>query len=345
MWLPALATVLLGISELAAGGQEGQGIAIRFAPAAGQRYYIKTVVQQDVTRLYMGAEEKGWYCQGFGEELEVLRVEDDGSRTIRSTYRWIKYERQGVGGELVYDSSKADEPVPNDCLGYAAMIGEGFVFKVAGDGGISGLAGLKAMAQRIRAKLPAGELGDEFMREVRRYVDDKTVKEMLETGFGLYPDQPVAVGGSWSTRVEQFQEGGGIRQSQLTLEKAEDGVGEISIRSLFSPNPKAEPVDWGDVRARFELTGTEQGRIRLDLETGIGLGTKLEHELTGYVVLVNPERPTQEVPIAMTVKGTTAIEVGRYEQQEQVERDVEQYVLNKSSRRRVVHVDQRLVGR
>ncbi len=300
-------------------------MAIRFAPAAGQRYYIKTVVRQDVTRLYMGVEEKSRYCQGFGEELEVLRLDDDGGRTVRSTYRWIRYERQGVAGEITYDSSKADEPVPTDCLGYAAMIGEAYVFKVAGDGRISGLAGLKAMAQRIRAKLPAGELGDEFMREVRRYVDDKTVKEMLETGFGLYPDQPVAVGASWSTRVEQFQEGGGIRESELTLDKAAGGVGEISIRSRFSPNPKAEPVDWGDMRARFELTGTEQGRIRLDLETGIGLGTTLEHELTGYVVLVNPERPTEEVPIAMTVKGTTVIEVGQYEQQENP-KDMEQYV-------------------
>ncbi len=326
-WLfSGLWVLVMGFTGICAGQEK---MSIGFRPSAGESFYFKTIVEQDVTRFFSGTEEQFHYTQGYGEELTVLKVNSDGTRTLRNTYRWIKYARKGgTGDEILYDSSnKEDEPIPAECLGYAALIGEGYVFSVSEDGKISNLVGIKHMRDRVRAKLPLGSLGDELMRDVKRYVDEKTVKEMLEGGFALYPQEPVAVGDKWSKQIVEYQEGGGIRDNEMTLAKVEGGIGEISVKTRFSPNPKAEPVDWGNVKAKFELTGTEKGTVKVDLKTGLGLGTKFEHEMTGYMVLINPQRPSDEVAIAMTLKGKTVVEVESYERED--EEETEEYVMGK----------------
>lgn len=138
----------------------------------------------------------------------------------------------------------------------------------------------KAVADRVGKKIASvsvNERGQETGRE-----DDSGTKASLGMGSLTlaFPEDPIAVGGSWSVPREfkaRLEDGrvGKIKIRELyTLEKVQNGVATISIRS-----EPLTPIREESVRAQI-VQQLSNGTIRFDVDNGFMLSKELSWDET-----------------------------------------------------------------
>jgi len=98
------------------------------------------------------------HTKKVGLEFEVKDVDAKGVASVKVTYRTIQEKTSSTAGNFEYDSTDPSTHDGNPLAStYTAVMGEGFVMKVAGNGKIVELAGCDEMLSRIAEKITVAE--------------------------------------------------------------------------------------------------------------------------------------------------------------------------------------------
>lgn len=275
----------------------------------GQRYYIKMITEQQISQSFMEQEQNIEQTIGMGTDLDVNDVDDNGNAWVRYTYRWAKLRQKGPMGEIIYDSSEEDSPVPPPAQGFAALLGEGFLLKMTPKGQVEEVKGLEKMRSNILTKLPEGPMREGMMKGLEQYLSDEAIKEMTESSMAMYPDNPVGVGDSWSKEVVLSHGFGMALENKWTLKESKDGVATVEVVSVIKPNAEAKPMEMGDTKMSYEFSGKQQGLIKIQESTGQLMHSKIEQQLSGKMKIQAPGPEAQEMTMPMKIKGIITMEM------------------------------------
>jgi hypothetical protein len=124
----------------------------------GQKYNRVTSLEEKILQSMMGQQMDITHTKKVGLEFEVKDVDAKGVASVKVTYRTLQEKTSSTAGSMEYDSTDPSthdgNPMANT---YTAMMREGFLMKVAGNGRIVELTGFDEMFSRMAEKIVVAE--------------------------------------------------------------------------------------------------------------------------------------------------------------------------------------------
>jgi len=165
--------------------------------------------------------------------VTVLDVDDKGTLTVQTEVVRIHGAMTGPMGEGEFDSAAPAEdeddgnPFSAGAMSKSLMKGAGkkFTAKVDSRGKVLSLEGTEELLKGGGGRMGGGPT-------------ESSLKQMVEGAFGMMPEQPIAVGGSWDH--VQSPDGARIPAQQkmkLTLSKMDDASFEITAAGTIEKTP------------------------------------------------------------------------------------------------------------
>ncbi len=303
----SLLVIVAGMVSMALCNTGAAAVTLQLKLAKGKTYYERTVIDQHMVQTVMNMQQVMDQGIGTGLQMDVLDVDPQGNMRIRNTYNWSMATRTGSMGNLNYDSAKQTTPPPG-AEPFAALLGQSYIIRITPKGEVLDVNGVEELQAAVRKKLPAGAEAGPALGALSQYLDKNSIKQMLESALGVYPDKPVEVGESWSKKRVFSPMFELTIDSKWTLQKLEDGVAIIATTSSSRSNAN-KPVEAGGMKMRFDLAGTQDGTIRMQQATGLILLGQAQQQLKGEIKLGDSAQvgstqgpPAMAIPVVFDTK-------------------------------------------
>ncbi|OGF66666.1 MAG: hypothetical protein A2Y62_21365 [Candidatus Fischerbacteria bacterium RBG_13_37_8] len=300
--------ILLAVGILISCGK-GEKIQLQLKLKEGSSYEIKAGADQKISQTIQGQKMDMLQKTTMEYTFAVEKVEPNGNATAKISYNSIKFEQDGPGGKIEYDSSNPPAKIPPAAAGFAALKEGTFTVILSPEGRVVDMKGIDKMLDLVIEKL---DLPDEATRiqakeNAQNFFGEQVMKEMMESMMAIYPEKPVGVGDTWSKVVLVSKGFPMILTNNFTLKKRKNGIATVEIKSSVQPYPEAAPMEMGPIKLKYELSGTQEGTMELEEATGWSKRATIKQNFTGTVHIEGaPQMSGMSFP--MTVEGTITLE-------------------------------------
>jgi len=326
--IPILIVLLFCLSfvprSASAGEENGDKVELRLRFTDGQQLTLTKTVEQNTTRTWNDEERESKKTTSMTMALDVFSVDDDGTAYMKVTIESIALKRRD-GGRWSYDSANAPDldEVPPPAVPFAAMVGEAFMMYLTADGEVTEFEGVGKMLMVVTGKLDNADRAWGAAEELARHFAEEALKRTFEGIFGFVPDEPVAVGDSWTRTINTDHGIPVAAEEKYTLTERSEGTATIELEAKLKPQER--PEDEGDDAATgrgrgtvwYDVTGTQKGTLTVDEATGCLFKTAVTRELEGKMVTSGFRGGDTER--SMPVKSKTAITVETHQQEQEAE--------------------------
>jgi hypothetical protein len=187
--------------------------------------------------------------------MAVQDVAADGAATLRETFESLRVEQVSPLGKAVFDSASGDKPAgqPAATLGsyMSAMVGESVIVEMGPDGGTRKVEGMSAIFDKMLKSLPPGPAADLVAGQLKGFMSDDAIHNMIGQSFDAFPDRPIKTGETWTNESEQtnplFGKVPATRTSTLSRVESRNGalLAHIAVRLAVKPTGPGTPISPG----------------------------------------------------------------------------------------------------
>jgi len=282
-------------------------VELRLRLEEGKTYYQRLAVDQRIVQNAMGIEQATEHNLGSDLKMDVLAVDDQGNMRIRDTYTWLQFKQLGPMSSVDYDSAKQSGQVPPGAEGFAALLGQSYTITISPQGKVLDVNGVEALREVVTTKLPPGAEGTPMMNALEPFMSKEGISEMTKGSFAVYPDKAVELGDSWEETMTISLGPVTKVQTKWTFDKRDGDTVIIQSASTMRSDPEAPPVDAGQMKLKFDLSGTEEGTTRVAEATGLILSNVSTQKLSGQIMLATSADapPMMSIPITLETTATT----------------------------------------
>jgi len=273
----------------------------------GKTYFERTMIEQKMTQEMMGQQQIINLTIGMIQKADVLDVDSQGNMRIRYTYTWTRIKQDGPMGSMDFDSAKQTTP-PAGAEGFAALVGQSFSVRISPKGKVLDVNGVKEMAEAVRQKLPPGANPADMSSPLSSFLEEQSIREMTEQSMAVYPEKPVDVGASWTTKQTIKRGMPMFTESKLTLQKLEGGVATIALAGTIKPDPSGPAMDVQGMKMKMDMAGTQDSTILMNEATGLVLSRKGKQNLKGQIKVGASAEGPFDMQIPMTMATTFTID-------------------------------------
>jgi len=246
---------------------------------------MRITTEQKISQTIGGKQQDISHMKATGMSFEVKEVDADGIALIKVTYRTLREKTDSWAGGMEYDSTKPETAAGNPLAPtYAAMIGDGFIMKVAPKGEIVGLDGIDEMFMRMAEKIVVAE--DKLISAAPagtcEAAKKKAVKETPQERASRRIEATNNIYGSRDKRKQALKEM--IKNNPLFAEKQFKNLARNIVAAF--PNQSVGIGDsWGgkitlsavlpvEVDSTYMLKGNEKGVVVVDVSSKMDLDEK-----------------------------------------------------------------------
>ena len=299
--------VILMVVGMTLCGSTASAVELRLQLEEGKTYYQRMKADQQMEQEVMGGEQTVRHEVGSGLKMEVLDVDAQGNMRLRNTYNWALFKQSGPMSSVDYDSARQPGQVPVGAEGFAALLGQGYTITLSPQGKVLDVNGVEELQQAVQDELPAGVAGTPMMNALQPYISEQGISELAKATFAIYPANEVGPGDSWTQELTVAVGPEMMVESKWMLRELEGGVAVIDGTSTMKSNPKAPPMDAGQMKVKFDLSGSDRSTTRIAEATGLILSTVSEQTLSGQIhVVATPDSPPMmTIPIQIETSATT----------------------------------------
>ena len=145
--------VLLAIIQVLPAQADDDKIQLRLRLQEGQLYNARFTAEQKISQTIQGKKVDVHQVMEFGYTNQVLKVEEDGTATVKTTFKSISLQVQLPEGKIEYDSARNSNAANPIATVFSAMVGQSLTVKMAPNGKTLKTEGLDALWTRIVQKL------------------------------------------------------------------------------------------------------------------------------------------------------------------------------------------------
>lgn len=221
--------------------------ALKLNLIPGQKYKRVISMEEKISQSIAGQKMDIDHTKTVGLEFEIMNADAKDITSVKVTYRTIQEKTSGTVGNFEYDSTDPNthegNPIANT---YTAMMGEGFLIKVASNGRIVGLTGLDEMLSQMAEKMVVAE--DEMLSKLppgQCTIDKNKAANRNESQEQLAKRRIEGTNKRYGSREERVKSVKEMLKEHPIL--AEEHVRLMLLR-LMTPFPD-EPVHVGDTWA------------------------------------------------------------------------------------------------
>ncbi|MHC4606954.1 MAG: DUF6263 family protein [Planctomycetota bacterium] len=286
--LLALIAVLLAAAPLAGRQepekQEEDTVVLRYTLEKGSVFHVRITMVQDLVQEIMGTGMEMKQAVGMEADMSVRDVDADGNHVADCLYTRCTFAQKGGSIDMEYDSDDPPDTVPSQALGFAALVNSGFSMTMAPSGKIVKLEGVDRMVEKMIDTIvkedPTTDR-DSLLKVMEQQFGEQAMMEEMSRNWDIYPKNPVAVGDTWEKKITVSKGFPMILENKYKLASFGDGVAEVEVASVISPNP--DPGPSGPVEMKISVKGTQTGTISIDLSTGVQKKTSIKQLFSGTV--------------------------------------------------------------
>lgn len=279
-------------------------VVLRLNFQDGAVYRFRMLTTQDLSQTFDGQTFDISTVTGFEYTYTVTRLDPDGSAWVDVIYTRALYETDSAFLNISYDSADPPGQIPEGAEGFAAIVGIGFSMRIGPDGDIQEIEGLDAMYDQMLAELdlPDPEMRQAFELTFREQFGDQAMKDQLGNLLFEFPEGSLQVGDSWTSTEETTVMLPIVVETTYTLLGFDENTALIEVRSEISTGTQEGGLDLGLFAFDFTLTGSQEGRVQVDLKTGL-TNSISDQTLRGEMTLVaDGEEITVPINILQTVQ-------------------------------------------
>lgn len=264
---------LLFLCLLAAASLQAQ-VKLSFNPEKGKMYRYLYQMKQTGKQEVMGQAMNTDVNFHIIYEMEVQEKNAEKIR-LNATYRDILFSVSSGMVNINYDSKspEADSSEPNKVIGaiMGSLLNKTFSLEMLIDGTVTSISGFEEIVQGLADATPENVQMKEM---VKQSFNEESMKNIFEQSFRFYPTSAVTIGDSWNNDISFVSFGMNVGlESTYTLQSVEGNVASLGVVSVFQFAPM-EGMDGN-------LTGSQEGAIRLDTKTGMPLHSEMNQKMGG----------------------------------------------------------------
>lgn len=246
--LPFLFALVLPALCLSA--QEKHTLRFRFEP--GQTAWLLQTMEMKQQMVVQDRPMDMTFTTRMWMEAKVTAVKD-GVATIEQRYARVQVKMDGAMMQVDYDSDvEGSDPGP------MAMMAD-FVGKTA----------------TIRVDARGTMHGIELPEDIAGLPIAKSLKQGFQQQFTAWPEEPVAVGGTWSSRLEFPMEGMGSMKAAITNEllSVQDKIVTVAMEMKMDTSGLTMP---GGMEMEI---GKAKGTVKYSLDSFLPIDSTIEMEM------------------------------------------------------------------
>ena len=272
----------------------------------GAVYRIRTLTTQDISQSFEGQTFEIGQKMGFDYTYTVTSREPDESAWVDVTYTRAIFESETPFGSDSFDSADSPSQIPEGAEGFAAVVGTGFSMKIGSDGEILKIEGLDEMLDQILSELnlPDAEMRQAVELTMRQQYSEQALKDQLGNLLFDFPEGSLQVGDSWNSTQESNVMLPIIAETTYTLLDFDENTALIEVRSEIRTGEGEGGMDFGLFAFDFTISGTQEGTIQVDLNTGLA-NSVIDQILLGEMTVVIEG---EEVSVPLNIHQTVQVE-------------------------------------
>jgi hypothetical protein len=231
----------------------------------------------------------------------IKSVDDNGNMLISARYDRVRFN-SNMGPQVIeYDSNNPPDYYEPATIGFKATVGSVVDIKINPVGEILEILGIDEIIDNIllEADLPETQYKERFETDIRNQFGYEATKKAFEQITAFYPDQPIMLGETWTNDVS-ITAGFPISiKNEYKFISSENGISEISVNSTISSLEESDPITMGPISFIYDISGSQNGVIRVEEQTGLPMFMELIQEYEGAVTADGgDDEPSQTWPIS-----------------------------------------------
>jgi len=273
----------------------------------GSSYAVETTMDQTMNMVVMGRSLEVDQQQSMVHRYDVRDRAADGTITLDYTTTRVRGETSmpAMGRSMSYDSedTTASGQAGRMSRRMRSMTGHTISARLSPQGSVRAVTGVEALLD----SLAAVEQDSTQAQVLRRMMGPDAVRQQLNLSFGVYPDRPVSVGDTW-TDESAVRLGVPMQiKATYTLDSIRSTQAVIDARMDLSPVEGDSTIQMGGMSMKMNLTGDMEGKILLDVPSGLPSESTLRMEMSGTGT-VERGPATQGSSMEMELKSEGTIE-------------------------------------
>ena len=294
--LPLLvACLLLALSFCPAHGAELLNLKMNLAK--GQIFDFTMSADSVIAQTMNGVDLQIKQRVGVSMWFEVSDVAADGTVTAKMAFAGIRIHQEGPTGNLDFDTANppgdAAGPVEDVAAGEAEspdLAATYFTVKMSAQGEVLEIQGLDIAIEALLQQLGLDPEKLALMKKsFNQQFNDKTIQELMQQGSANFPDHPIAVGDSWTTRMTLSNIYPFTVESTYTFREYRDGAAYLDIAATMTPVEEPAPLEFAGVQMKYSFSGNQVGTMRIQNENSYAYSGTVTQQLAGYIELSGPE--------------------------------------------------------
>ena len=287
--------LLFSTSVLAAGAVE-----LKFHPAKGSTTKLKVAMDQKVTQTINGTANTVNQAVTLVYRMDAGDLDADGATSVKVTYESISFKQQTNVGNVDFDSNNPPPTVPAAARGVAALVGQTFTAKISPTGHVTDVKGVDEMIDSILKKLgvPDGPTKPLLDQSLRKEFGADAIRENMEAMLLIYPEKPVATGDSWTHPLSITKGFPMLVVNTFTLKEAGAELATVDLKSTLMSNADAPPIDMGNRKLTYRLSGNQRGVMKLNRGDGMIQSGDVTQKVEGKI-MSDTKEGTTEVPVVI----------------------------------------------
>lgn len=261
----------------------------------GKEYKQTTSSKMSMTQEIMGqAMNLGAITNGTTCFL-VKDINEDGY-IMEAKYEQLSMSLKMPQGNMEMNSEDEDSSNPSSSI-LKNIMGKTFEITMSKKGEISEVknfdAIMEAAAQGLD-NLPEAQK-EQMKAQIMQAYGDEALKSGLEMITAIYPDKPVKKGDKWNMNTNLESVMSMNVSTDYELVELTSDYALIKGNAIIKTSDKDANVETPGlpVTMKYDLAGTLQSEIKVDIKTGWIINAKISQELQGEVNMKDPEMDEQ----------------------------------------------------
>jgi len=286
---------------------QADSILLRLHLAEGETYQVRITEEMTYGALPGLSTEEPPMTKVFDVSCHVKSVRADGVADVGIKYDLVQARQAAPTGSAEFDSSEAAlaESLDTSMRTIAALAGASFRIDVTPTGQVTMLTGADQIVSRMLEDVENKEAVEE---RARREYGDEAMKTVTQELFGAFPDQPVAIGDSWSARSVAPRGFAAVAHDKWTLRSRRGGVALLELQSTVRPDPDAPAMGLGGAKLEYDLRGTRSGAVLIDEATGWVLRSTVRQSLSGELKIEDGTQSAEIAAFPVSIERITRVE-------------------------------------
>lgn len=261
-------------AELKGTKPEKAAVQLKFNLKPGDKYLFSSTVKQEIVQEAMGQQITT--TQDIATEyIYSIKARENGVTEIDVTMSAIKMDTDVGGMQRITFDSNDPEAGTSELKVMANMTGKTFQLYVNEDGSVRKVEGFAEIFNGME---------DPQSALLKQSFGDSSLIQSMNQITNIYPNETVAMGDTW---VKTFS--GSIANllqseatSHFTLSKLEGNTAVLAVDAQLTfskfTGEGGNPMLQG---AAFNMKGTQQGTIEVDVESGLPIRSEINQNITG----------------------------------------------------------------